>query len=71
MKSQLTKSHTSPNILWEDSLISPRHFRNLATSRLELKEHEHAYYNPSWENRLFEGRQIQIETVWFPEQFIH
>lgn len=62
---QLTKSHTSLN-----SSISSLYFRNSVISNKNLKN-EHPYYNPSLENRLFEGRQIQIETVWFPEQFIH
>ena len=62
---QLTKSHTS-----QYSSISSLYFRNLVISNKNLKN-EHPYYNPSLENRLFEGRQIQFETKWFPEQFIH
>lgn len=68
--SQLIKPHTSQTAGEESSIASP-YFRNVVTSGLELHKHEHPYYNLSLENRLFEGKQIQIETVWFPEQFIH
>lgn len=64
-------SPTPPQTVWEDSSMSSPHFRNLLRSRLELKEYEAPHYNPSLEKRLLEGRQIQVEIVWFPEPFIH
>lgn len=66
-------AHQVPHIPKQHGSTVQSHHTTLdrVISRLEGKEYEHSYYNPFLENRVWKERQIQIETVWFPEPFIH